>query len=497
MRGRPGVPVVEVAAFGCERSGASVWLPRWAQLALLASVLASGGCDKKCPAGERRCVGNRIQSCPRWYLDTPHGDLHWTTGDDCGAWSCVVVAGCGQRCTDNGGDTYAFCAPDPQPEPRCPAATEGLVCSGADLLDCRFGYLFATTTCVSPGQCQLSISNECLGPLEQVSFSTTGSMTTARVRHAAALLTSGLVLVAGGAETDYDQALRSAELYDPASGTFQATGSMTTARANLSATLLPSGEVLMVGGGGVVSAELYHPPSGRFYATTGDLPYARALHTATLLDSEHVLVAGGYNEYAGALASAELYDPTSGTFTATGSMVEGRDRHTATLLPSGRVLVAGGHNNPNSSEDLSTAEEYDPDAGTFVATQGPMTCARAGHTATLLPSGQVLLVGACGADLYDPVTRTFAPTAGSWVVARNGHSATLTSSGKVVLVGGMNALPWAEVYDPESESFALATGSLSIGRYYHTATPLPAGDVLIAAGVNSSYQALASAELYE
>src|SRR5439155_5187491 len=81
---------------------------------------------------------------------------------------------------------------------------------------------------------------------------------TAREFHTATLLPNGKVLVAGGAGTSGD--LASAELYDPATGTWTATGSLITARDNHTATLLPNGKVLVAAGfnGGVLaSAELY------------------------------------------------------------------------------------------------------------------------------------------------------------------------------------------------------------------------------------------------
>jgi len=58
--------------------------------------------------------------------------------------------------------------------------------------------------------------------------------------------------------------LASAEVYDPATGTFSPTGSMSTARNGHAATLMADGRVLIAGGGNdtsayLASAELYQP----------------------------------------------------------------------------------------------------------------------------------------------------------------------------------------------------------------------------------------------
>jgi hypothetical protein len=67
---------------------------------------------------------------------------------------------------------------------------------------------------------------------------------------------------------------------------------------------------------------------------------ARAYHTSALLDNGQVLIVGGNNTEN--LASAELYDPTTGTFKATGTMTAKRTNHTMTPLPDRKVLIVGG-----------------------------------------------------------------------------------------------------------------------------------------------------------
>ena len=194
-----------------------------------------------------------------------------------------------------------------------------------------------------------------------------------------------------------------------------------------------------------------------------------------------------------------------GGFTPTGSLITARASHTATLLPNGQVLVAGG-DDTFSGGSLSSAELYDPDAGVWSATGdlGIPDNARDSHTATLLPNGQVLVAGGydyngplASAELYDPATGYWTST-GSLGFARYSHTATLLTNGKVLVAGGIGdngILDSAELYDPAT-GFWTRTGSLGDARESDTATLLPNGQVLVAGGDDDNGDTFASAELY-
>jgi hypothetical protein len=167
-------------------------------------------------------------------------------------------------------------------------------------------------------------------------------MTDDRQLHSATLLANGKVLIAGGVITS-GAWRNSAELYDPATGTFAMTGSMFNSRYSHSATLLTNGKVLIAGGfhGSFINAaELYDPTAGTF-SNTGGMSSPRAYQTATLLPNGKVLITGGQN--GGALNSVDLYDPAAGTFSPVSALTVPRYYHTATLLPSGRIFLAGGY----------------------------------------------------------------------------------------------------------------------------------------------------------
>ena len=74
-------------------------------------------------------------------------------------------------------------------------------------------------------------------------------------------------------------------------------------------------------------------------------------------------------------------------------MANTRVVHTATLLPSGQVLVAGGEG--DEGFPIASAELYDPATGMWTRT-AHMHYARDFHTATLLRNGRVLVSAGYG-----------------------------------------------------------------------------------------------------
>jgi hypothetical protein len=130
----------------------------------------------------------------------------------------------------------------------------------------------------------------------------------------------------------------------------------------------------------------------------------------------------------------EIYDPRTNSWALAASMKVGREAHTATLLPNGQVLVIGGFS--------ASAEIYDPGTNSW-APAASMTESREAHTATLLLNGQILIAGGCtntgvpvsGGLIYDPAVNIL------WGdslmhTARCAHTATLLSNGQVLVAGG-------------------------------------------------------------
>jgi serine/threonine protein kinase len=344
-------------------------------------------------------------------------------------------------------------------------------------------------------------------------------MSVARNFSTTALLLNGSVLAAGGCSTpgmdSCTGTLASAEVLNPASGEWSPSGAMAVPRLLHTATTLASGNVLVAGGceGGNLSicaaphasAEEYDAGPGVWRAA-GEMPAGRVSHSATLLPDGRVLVAGGTGACGRAtceiLASAAVYDPKLRAWSTAAPMSQGRLGHTAILLLNGQVLVAGGCPFLGSGRECrgtATAELYDPVSGAWSAT-GFLRTGRTFATATLLPTGQVLVAGgvdgtglqSATAELYDPTTRAWTAT-GSMISPRYGHTATLLRDGEVLIAGG--GIAAGELFDPGRRLWT-AAGSASTVRSSHTATMLGNGVVLVLGGHDGSNVPLAAAEIF-
>lgn len=196
------------------------------------------------------------------------------------------------------------------------------------------------------------------------------------------------------------------------------------------------GKVLIAGGRGArtnVSGTDNHSPTGsawlyepttNSWVQTGSLTFARLAHAATGLDGpaceapdaaqrpghcDKVLVAGGRRrvETHGfyGVGTTEFYDPASGKWSR-GPEFDRMGEHTVTALPQGVVLAAGGLGAVQGGSPTSTprADLFDAATGLWSQTVS-LPVKAAGHTATLLADGQILVAGGATASsaLYDAV----------------------------------------------------------------------------------------------
>jgi hypothetical protein len=165
------------------------------------------------------------------------------------------------------------------------------------------------------------------------------------------------------------------------------------------------------------------------------------------------------------LRRVDAFTPVSAAADPGGScaiLAAPRAGHTATALSDGRVLIVGGFNgSPSAPAFLKTTEIFDPRTGTFQA--GPdMSVARAFHTATRIAgTGLVLVVG--------------------------GENDVAGKSG--------GALGRADLFDEATGTF---TGvAMRASRTRHAAAAAPDGSlVLVAGGLNRDGNALDTTEVF-
>ena len=163
-----------------------------------------------------------------------------------------------------------------------------------------------------------------------------------------------------------------------------------------------------------------------------------------------------------------ILDAPAGCWEAAIALDVRRAGHTATLLADGRVLIAGGGGDAGTSVEI-----YDPSSAQWT-NAASLHLTRAGHTATLLADGRVLVLG--GHEIYIPPS--WPPGAMSPTSARVLNDDT------------------GEVYDPAADTWTSIPGPLT-PRGYFSATLLLDGRVLVAGGLGDTDNTLGSCELYD
>ena len=272
-------------------------------------------------------------------------------------------------------------------------------------------------------------------------FSTSGPLPVDRLQVTATTLDDGRVLVAGGDDGNFIPQ-SSAEIYDPTIGTWTTTPPMNTTGYSLSQTLLQNGNVLVTGLGDGTLAEVYHPRTAT-WTDTKPMVGSGYLATATSLPDGRVLVAGGGTSQTG------IYDPKTNAWTSGGLLNTARDFAQAVLLPTGQVLLAGG-GDPDTGAPLDSAELYDPATNSWSFTSNGMQVPRKLFTLTLMPDGNVLAAGGCNpttgcdgpaldsSEYYNTSAGFWDPINDPMVHARELARATLLPSGDVLVVGGQS-----------------------------------------------------------
>lgn len=246
-------------------------------------------------------------------------------------------------------------------------------------------------------------------------WSTVSANLTPRVGHAAVLLRDGRVLLVGGSTSVSScEPLRSAELYNVSADRWSPAPTVPAPVGRGTAGVsLKDGRVLIAGGGtgcgDAYDSAAVFDPSTHAWSKTASMDVPAQFHIAARLHDGRVLVSG---------AATSLYDPATAAWTPLGdprplieapcegdlpryapalqsdSLIQQAthdDCSSVTVLPSGMTLVAGGLSNATNEErgwvrvtDLRTGDD---------APSWPLRVARAGHTATRLKNGVVLIAG--------------------------------------------------------------------------------------------------------
>ena len=194
------------------------------------------------------------------------------------------------------------------------------------------------------------------------------------------------------------------------------------------------------------------------------------------------------------------------SFTPTGNMHVARAGHQATLLRDGRVLVTGGYDNSGSA--IARAEIFSAATGMWSLAAGNIV-ARMDHAATRLQDGRVLVVGGAAslssctpnetAEIYDPATDRWSLPGDLPMTIGSGTMAVVLSDGRILVSGGRGCGGFfsnAALFSPSTNTWS-ATAPMGVPRAFHSAVLLADSRVLVMGGATTEGRVLAAAEIYD
>ncbi|MEM7092154.1 MAG: galactose oxidase-like domain-containing protein [Actinomycetota bacterium] len=272
-----------------------------------------------------------------------------------------------------------------------------------------------------------------------------------------ASLANGQILVNGGSNAS------ETSIYDPATDTWIDADDMNQARGYNASTTLSNGDVFTVGGSwsggrGNKNGEVYNFATDSWRSLPNVLGNTIATSDVQGINrgDNHTWLFGWENGsvfHAGPSRNMHWIQ-TGGNGTLTSAGTRGTDADAmggnAVMFEPGRILTVGGSPNYTSGAGSSRAHIVDITSGTPVVQELPaMVNGRAFQSSTLLPSGEVVVVGGqsqvrlfqdsnsvMAAEMFDPVTEQFKPLA-TMSVPRNYHSISLLlADGRVLAAGG-------------------------------------------------------------
>ena len=259
------------------------------------------------------------------------------------------------------------------------------------------------------------------------------------------------------------------------------------------------------------SAETYNF-STHTWSKIASMGTPRQAHTATMLNSGQVFICGGATRQYGKLAvsfhdSAEVYDTVNDIYTPVPvSMVTERSNHTATILPSGDVLIIGGF---NSLGVLNKVESY---TGAAFVAKTDLNTERYAHTATLTLGGDKVIVTGGINSLYNTIDsiEIYDILSNTWTVSTQvlnnkvaNHRAALLADGRILICGGNNGLgpmSFYQIYDPNTDTISVAKNMQSV-REFHSIIKITSGinngRILVYGGLKSSSTYVHFSEIYD